>query len=50
MYICSYSRRCNNDVCFHKEQHEPDEYITCSNNICTKFPGDVVECIEVKYI
>lgn len=50
MYICSYFRRCNNDSCFHNEQHELDEYNSCNNNICTKFSGETVECIEVVYL
>lgn len=50
MYICSYSRRCDNYSCFHKEQHELDEYNSCSNSACTKFLSEVVECIEVGHI
>lgn len=50
MYICSYFRRCNNDSCFHNEQHEPDEYNSCSNSSCTKFINEKVECLEVKFV
>jgi len=50
MHICSYSRKCSNFDCYHKERHEHSIQKGCQYDYCNKYYNEKVCCIEVKLV